>query len=105
MISLYLKLKVNLSQINIGRNDFLLGIQTQFQKDMLIKHGEMCICMDSTYGTNENLITVLIVDYFGEGIPVAWAIFNREVITLLVEFLRPASQVYTQKKQRAKFTR
>ena len=77
---------------NIGKNDFLLGIQTQFQRDMLIKHGEMCICMDSTHGTNIynfNLITVLIVNDFGEGIPVAWAISNREDVTLLVEFLRP----------------
>ena len=35
-----------------------------------------------------NLITVLIVDYFGDGIPVAWAISEREDVTLLVEFLR-----------------
>ena len=35
-----------------------------------------------------NLITVLVVDEFGEGIPTAWAITNREDVTLLVEFLR-----------------
>ena len=34
-----------------------------------------------------NLITLLVVDEFGEGIPVAWAISNREDVTLLVQFL------------------
>ena len=51
----------------------------------------MCVCMDATHGTNMydfNLITVLVVDEFGEGIPTAWAITNREDVTLLVEFLR-----------------
>ena len=37
---------------NIGKNDFLLGLQTQFQRDMLIKHGGVCVCMDATHGTN-----------------------------------------------------
>ena len=35
-----------------------------------------------------NLITVLVIDGFGEGIPVAWAIANREDVTMLVEFLK-----------------
>ena len=35
-----------------------------------------------------NLITVLVIDRFGEGIPVAWAIANREDVTILVEFLK-----------------
>ena len=46
--------------------------------------------MDATHGTymyDFNLITVL-VDEFGEGIPTAWTIINREDGTLLVEFLR-----------------
>ena len=47
--------------------------------------------MDATHGTNIyhfNLITVLVVDEFGEGILTAWAITNTEDVTLLVEFLR-----------------
>ena len=43
-----------------------------------------------------NLITHLIVDDFGEGIPVAWAISNREDVTLLVEFLRPIKERQSQ---------
>ena len=58
---------------------------------MLMKYGDMCICMDSTHGTNAydfNLITVLVMDGFGEGIPVAWVIANREDVTILVECLK-----------------
>ena len=58
---------------------------------MLLKFGDKCVCIDSTHGTNMydfNLITVLVIDGFGEGIPVAWAIANREDVTMLVEFLK-----------------
>ena len=75
---------------NVGSDDFILGIQTDFQLDMLCKYGHMCICMDATHGTNMydfKLITLLVHDEFGEGIPVAWAITNREDTTMLVEFL------------------
>ena len=76
---------------NVAHDDFLLGIQTEFQRDMLLKYGDLCICMDATHGTNAydfNLITVMVIDGLGEGIPVAWAIANREDTTILVEFLK-----------------
>ena len=76
---------------NVGVNDFIIGIQTEFQRDMLIKYGNECVCMDSTHGTNAydfNLITVLVIDSLGEGISVAWAIANREDVTMIVEFLK-----------------
>ena len=38
------------------------------------------------------LITLLVLDEFGEGIPVAWAITNREDATKLVEFLTAIKQ-------------
>ena len=41
---------------------------------------DVCICMDATHGTN-------VWFDFGEGLPVAWAISNREDATMLVEFL------------------
>ena len=47
---------------NIGNNDFILAIQTEFQRDMLCLYGNMCVCMDATHGTNMydfNLITLL----------------------------------------------
>ena len=43
--------------------------------------GSNVICVDATHGTNIYdlySISVLLVDEFGEGIPVVWAISNRE---------------------------
>ena len=66
---------------DIGVNDFLLVLQTQFQLDMLKANEHKYICMDTTYGVNIYdfmLISVLVIDEYGEGIPVAWAITNRD---------------------------
>ena len=65
---------------DLGKNDFLLGIQTRFQRDMMRQFGSDVICLDATHDTNiYDLISVLVVDEFGEGIPVAWAISNKEM--------------------------
>ena len=64
---------------NIGNRDFLLVIQMEFQRDMLRQFGKSTVCIDSTHGTNQydfKLITLLVVDDYNEGIPVAWAISN-----------------------------
>ena len=47
------------------------------------------ICVDSTSGTNDFLlISVVIIDDHGEGLPVAWAITNHEdAVTLKVFFI------------------
>lgn len=76
---------------NIADDDFLLGIQTEFQCDLLRQFGAEAVCMDSTHGTNHYdfyLTTLLIVDEWGEGVPVAWLVSNHETTTVLVEFLR-----------------
>ena len=47
--------------------------------------------MDATHGTTQYdflLISILVIDEYGEGLPVAWAISNREDATLLVQFLK-----------------
>ncbi len=58
---------------NIGKNDFLLAIQTEFQKDMMRQFGNNTICIDATHGTNIYdfyLVSIMVVDDFGEGVPV-----------------------------------
>ena len=77
-----------LKDLNV--DDFLICIQTAFQRDMLTAFGSEVVCMDSTHGTNIygfNLITVLVLDEFGEGIPTAWMICNREDAKALHPFL------------------
>lgn len=56
---------------------FLLSIQTEYQCNALRYFGNKIICMDSTHGTNVYdflLVSILVVDDHGEGLPVAWAI-------------------------------
>ena len=46
---------------------------------MCQKLGGNAVCIDSTHGTNIydfKLVTMLVVDEYGEGIPVGWMIFN-----------------------------
>ena len=49
---------------------FILGIQTQFQKELYEKYGHIILCIDATHGTNAYrfmLITCIMPDEFGRG--------------------------------------
>lgn len=66
----------------LSANDFILVLQTEFQAEMLRKFGpNKVICIDDTHGTNGynfTLVTIMVVDEFSEGYPVAWCISNRQ---------------------------
>ena len=65
---------------NMNDSDLVLVIQTM-----------LCVCVDPMHKTNVydfNLITLLVLDEFGEEVPVAWAISNREDTLLLTEVLK-----------------
>ena len=67
--------------------DFLLVLQTEFQKDMLCANVCKGVCIDTTYKINDyefNLITIMVLDDFQEGIPVMWALSSREDKVALV---------------------
>ena len=52
--------------------------------------GRNVICTDSTHGTNAYqflLIPVMVLDDYRKGIPVAWAISNKEDTSTLVQYL------------------
>ncbi len=73
---------------NIFKNDFLLCLQSEIQKDMLIKFGSNVICMDTTHGTNSydfSLTSILVVGEFGEAVD--WMISNRQDELINIEFL------------------
>ncbi len=77
-------------------DDFLLLIQTEFQHDMLCSHAHSGVRMDATYKVSDydfHLITLLILDEFQEGIPVAWALSNREDRLVLVYILQALKNV------------
>lgn len=69
-----------LHYVNNGE-EFSLIIQTEFQKTMLIEHSSK-ICVDGTHGMcskrpNIQLFTLLIIDEFGNGLPVAFYLSNK----------------------------
>ena len=77
---------------NLSDNDFVLCLQTPLQATLLKRFGDQkIVCIDSTHGTNSNsftLVTVLVVDEFGEGYPVAWCLSNREDFFVLEQFFK-----------------
>ncbi|XP_076445334.1 uncharacterized protein LOC143283108 [Babylonia areolata] len=75
---------------NLLKDDFLLCIQTACQRDMMKHFSRDMIFIDSTHSTTQYqflLTTILVADDFGEGIPVAWAISNKEDSSILEVFL------------------
>ena len=80
----------SLSTNSLASDTFFLALQTQYQCNAFCKYGSKIVCMDSTHGTNIYdflLISVLVVDDHGEGVPIAWAISNHETEEVLLEFL------------------
>ena len=76
---------------DLGKDDFALIIQTEFQRDALKKYGNNVILVDSTHGLtqyNFYLTTVMVIDEHGEGLPVSFAITNREDTTFLVQYFK-----------------
>ena len=70
---------------------FMLVLQTPFQKDVVQQYGNKAILMDATHSLTQYdflLIAIMVIDDYGEGIQVAWAISNREDTTLLIEYLK-----------------
>lgn len=70
-------------------DDFALCIQTRFQCDMLKKFGNNAVCIDSTHCTNQYdfpLTTLMVIDEYGEGIPVAFMLSNRETGGVIASF-------------------
>ena len=70
---------------------FMLAFQTEYQKEVMKAFGNNVVCIDATHGTNIYdflLVTVMVIDDFGEGIPVGWAITSREDTCMLTYFFK-----------------
>ena len=80
---------------NFSDNDFILCLQTQFQRDMFTELGSNVVCVDATHGINMydfQLITIIVMDEYGEGLPVGWMISNREDAIALNAFFTAIKQ-------------
>ena len=74
---------------DLFKEDFVLIIQSPFQRHMLQKLGTKGICCDSTHGAKAYdfpLTTCLVVDEYGEGFPAAWCLSNHEDFTTMCTF-------------------
>ncbi|XP_035224085.1 uncharacterized protein LOC118196736 [Stegodyphus dumicola] len=74
---------------DLNTDDVFFALQHPIQLAMLKTFGKRIVCVDSTHGTNKykfNLITLLVVDEYDEGFPVAFCICNREDKSVLKIF-------------------
>jgi len=65
---------------HLGKDDFCIIIKTDFQAEVLVKFGNDKICVNGTHGLNNysfQLYTLLVVDEYGNGIPVAFCFSNK----------------------------
>ncbi len=76
-------------EYNLTKDDFAIVIQNPFQKQMAQKFAHRGICVDSTHGTTGYdflLTSIVVLDEFGQGIPVAWLLSNHEDFTHMCLF-------------------
>lgn len=63
-----------------AKEDFALVLMTEAQEDLLKELGSGTVCIDSTHGTTGydfQVTTLLVLDEYGSGLPVAYMISNR----------------------------
>ena len=73
-------------------SDFVIVFQTEFQAEMMCKFApNHVVCVDSTHGITGydfKLLSMVVIDEFGEGIPVAWLLTTREDFTTVEFFFK-----------------
>ena len=70
--------------LNLTTDDFIVILQSPFQKTLAKKFAHKGVCCDATHGTTAydfKLTTLLVMDEFGEGVPIAWCLSNHEDFT------------------------
>ena len=75
--------------VDLLNEDFMMILQTPFQKLMAQKFAGKGVCIDATHGTTGYdfpLTTVIVMDEQGEGFPIAWCLSNHEDFTTMCFF-------------------
>jgi hypothetical protein len=75
----YFKMQDGEKEGSLFKDDFIIVIMTPYQIDVLSKYATDRICVDSTHETTSHdfqLITLLVIDEFGAGCPIAFCISN-----------------------------
>lgn len=77
--------------LNLTNDDFMVILQSHFQKTLAQKFAHKGVCCDATHGTTAydfKLTTLLVIDEFGEGVPVAWCLSTHEDFTHMCVFFK-----------------
>ena len=79
---IYYKLQGDVDEsVQLEKDDFMIVVQANYQKHMMESFGSRGICCDTTHGTTGydfKLNSLLVLDEFEEGIPVAFCLSNRD---------------------------
>lgn len=76
---------------DLTNDDFMIVIQSPFQKAMAQKFASKGVCIDATHGTTGYdflLTSIVVVDEYGEGFPIAWCLSNDEDFTHMCIFYK-----------------
>ena len=76
-------------EFNLAKENFAIVIQNPFQRMMAQTFAHKGVCVDSTHGTTAYdflLTSVVVLDEFGEGVPIAWLLSNYEDFTHMCLF-------------------
>ena len=68
-------------EVALEKDSFVVIMQTEFQKHLMQKFGSKGLCCDTTHGTTGydfKLNSLLVLDEFEEGVPVAFCLSNRD---------------------------
>ena len=74
---------------DLTKEDFMIVLQSPFQKEMALKFATNGVCIDATHATTGYdflLTSVVVIDEYGEGFPVAWCLSNHEDFTHMCVF-------------------
>ena len=86
---------MHLMIFDLLNEDFMMVLQTPFQKLMAQKFAGKGVCIDATHGTTGYdfpLTTVMVMDEQGEGFPIAWCLSNHEDFTHMCIFSKLLKQ-------------
>jgi hypothetical protein len=83
----------DVGEINKTQVPFTIGIQTPTQCESMLSYGQNgAIFMDATFGTNDmkfHLFTLMGFDDHRTSVPFPWIITYRQIIQVLIEWLKP----------------
>ena len=85
-VLLYKKQHQVIPSLPLASEDFILILMTYEQANVYEKFSERIVCVDSTHKTNIydfKLISLLVIDEFHKGYPVAFCLSNKEDTTVL----------------------